>query len=226
MALTFEREFTQNVSGLTGLITNTTTYGGANQDRNEAAEFRLWASLTSAAVKTYDDPDQGDPMTETEYTVSTEQSGWHQDTQVRIQLFDAGDAYSARVTSGAGVVTTHEGLFYYESTEKIYRCIADAGAGEDPEDTAFFAEVPVSELYLYLSNTNIEVSVEDHYIDAQVNVLLNNVFASHKCDCTITDLEYILGLRAKKISADSEFANENYSEGQEEIEYILNNITT
>lgn len=224
MALTFERTFTQNISGLTGLIDNTTTYGGANQDRNEAAEYRLWASLNSSGTRLYNNPDQGDVLTELQYEVSTEESGWHQDIQIRIQLYDADQAYVPQVVNGQGVVTQYASIFYDPDTEKIYKARI-ASTGQSPSNSTYFTEIPVSQLYQHLSNTNIEVSIEDHYIDAQVNVKLTNEFAAKKCGCAFEELEYIMNLQARKIAADSEFANGNYSEGQIDIDFILSSVT-
>lgn len=225
MALTFLRTFTQNVTGLTGLITNTTVYGGANQDRNEAAEYRLWAKCDSAGARTFYNPEQGNVLTNLEYTVETLLNGWFQDIQIRIQFYDAAANYVAQVTNGQGVITTYASIFYYASTGKVYKARVDS-TGQIPTNTAYFTEVTFEELYTILSNTNIEVSIEDHYIDAQLNVSLSSLFASKNCGCKFEDLEYILGLRASKIAADAEFANDDFNEGQELIEYIEENLAT
>lgn len=223
MALTFTRTFTQNVTGLTGLITNTTTYGGANQLRNQAAEYRLWAKLNSAGVATYYNPDQGDVLTALTYTVSTLLSGWFQDIQLRIQFYDAGTNYVPQVSNSQGVITQYASIVY--SGGKVYRSRI-ASIGQSPTNTTYFTEVTFDNLYTLLSNPNIEVSVEDTYVDAQLNQQLSTLFATKNCGCALEDLEYILGLRAVKISADSEFSSDDFNEGQELIEYIQNNLAT
>ena len=227
MALDFTRTFTQNVTGLTGLITNTTVYGGANQDRNEAAEYLLWAKLNTNGARTFYNPEQGNVLTALTYTVATTLSGWFQDIGLRIQFYDAGTAYSQQVVNGQGVITTYAGIVYDDGA--VYRCIQSV-TGTGPNDSggsAYWAEVPFEELYTLLSNTNIEVSVIDRYVDAQINQDLNEVFASKKnCGCGLSDLEYILGLRADKISADIAFSNEDYNEGQRIISNIESSLST
>ena len=227
MALTFTRTFTQNVTGLTGLITNTTVYGGANQDRNEAAEYLLWAKLDANGAATYYNPSQGNVLTALTYTVATTLSGWFQDIGLRIQFYDPGTGYVKQVTNGQGVVTTYESIVYQDGS--VYRCINDVtGTAPDADGgSAYWTLVPFDQLYTLLSNTNIEVSVEDRYVYAGVNQQLSTLFASKKnCGCSLQDLEYILGLRGLKISADSEFANEDYNEGQRIIENIQSQIAT
>ena len=223
MALTFTDTYTQNVTGLTGLITNTTVYGGANQDRNEAAEYRLWAKLNSAGVRTYYNPDQGDVLNQLTYTVGSTLSGWFQDILLRIQFYDSGANYVAQVTNSQGVITTYASIIY--SAGKVYKSRIDS-IGQSPSNTTYFTEVPFESLYTLLSNTNIEVKVTDHYVDAQINQQLSSLFSSKNCGCQLEDLTYIVGLDALKISADAEFSNADYNDGQELIESIEAQITT
>jgi hypothetical protein len=193
----------QDNGGLTATATNTTTYGGANQDRNEAAEFVLWSKTSKAGVRVYTNPDQGDVLTKLIYTVATAVSGLYELIWLRFQFYGAGANY-VEEQSSQGVITQYASVFYYGTTGKVYKAIA-ASTGEDPEDTNFFVEVPVASLYTLIDNTNLEQFIKNFDSLYTINKCITGRLADEGCNCQGSDKEYNMDLFSKYLSATSNF---------------------
>lgn len=197
---------TQQNGGLTAIGLNTTTYGGANQDRDEAAEFVLWSKTDLSGLRTFDNPDQGNVLTNLQYTLDTLIDGWYELIRVRVQFYDAGSNYVEEQESG-GEITQYASMFYYSTTGKIYKSTVDS-TGQDPEDTDYFEEVPITSLGDNLDNSNIEVYYKNFYSEYRTNVCIRDK-DNASCACGNKDSDYVSGLYSLKQSADTNFANDS-----------------
>lgn len=208
---------TQQDGGATALAVNTTVYGSPNQDRDDAAEYVLWSKTDMNGLRTFSNPDQGNVLTNLQYSVATLTDGWYELIVPRIQPYNAGSNYVEEQSSG-GVVTQYASIFYYGTTGKVYQAIAPS-TGQDPEDTNYFAEV--TDLSTILNNTNIDVYYKNFYGEYLTNVCIRDKDDSN-CSCGNKDDEYIDLLYSKKQSADTNFAN-GYPEIMEKIIRDLEN---
>lgn len=212
MPLSRSYTITQQDGGLTAIAVNTTTYGSPNQDRDDAAEFILWSKTDKTGARTFFNPDQGNVLTNLQYTVSTTAGGtttvdgWYELISVRIQPYSAGANYVEQQESG-GLITQYASVFYYSTTGKIYKAIA-ASTGQDPEDTNYFEEVPLSALAEILDNTNIDVYYKNFYCEYKINICIRDKDDAD-CACGNKNKDYINGLYSLKQSADTNFANGN-----------------
>jgi hypothetical protein len=218
MPLSYLLTITQDDGGETATIDNDTTYGGANQDRNEAAEYLLWSKTDKNGTRVFDDPDQGNVLTNLQYIVNTPIDGHYEAIVLRIQPYNAGSNYVEEQTSGAAI-TQYASVFYYATTGKVYKAIA-ASTGQDPEDTDYFEEVTAENLYTLIGNSNLETFYEDFKGEYLTNAALRDRFANVAC-CTAEDRDYNQTLLYLKQSADINFANENYSEYENIIRNFL-----
>jgi hypothetical protein len=204
MALTPTFTITPADNGQTVTIDNTTTYGNPNQDRDDAAEFLLWSKTDKSGVRTYDNPDQGNVLTNIQYITDTLKDGWYELINLRIQFYDSGASYVEEQSSGS-VITQYASVFYYSTTGKVYKAIAPS-TGQDPEDTDYFVEVPLDQLHTLIDNTNIEVYIKDYDHDYATNEAIRDRFANVLC-CTAEDRDRNQTLLYMKQSADTNFAN-------------------
>jgi hypothetical protein len=218
MALSPSFTVTQNNGGETATATNTTTYGAPNQDRDEAAEFVLWSKTDKDGNRSLDNPDQGDVLNKTVYTVNTPISGLYELIWLRIQFYDVAANYVEEQESG-GVITQYASIFYYSTTGKVYKAIAPS-TGEDPEDTDFFVEVPLDQLQTILGNTNIEQFIQNEDIIYHINKCITSRLAKMGCECSLTDREYNQELFSLYLSATSNYNAGNVYEFEEIIEQL------
>lgn len=212
MALNPSFTLTNQDGGLSVLAANTTVYGSPNQDRNEAAEYVLWSKTNMNGDRTFNNPDQGNVLTNLNYNLSTTQDsidsydGWYELIWLRIQFYSAGANYVEQQESG-GEITQYASIFYYATTGKVYKAIA-ASTGQDPEDTNYFEEVPIEDFNNILDNTNIEVYYKNHYQEYGTNVCLRDRDIKN-CQCGGKNRDYVDGLYSLKQSADTNFVNGN-----------------
>lgn len=204
MALTRVFTIAQEDGGLTAQAVNTTVYGTPNQDRNEAAEYVLWSKTDQNGLREFHNPDSGDVLTETIYELETAIDGWYELIVPRIQPYDAAANYVEEQSSG-GVVTQYASIFYYPTTDKVYKAIAPS-TGQSPTDTIYFEEV--TDLSTELDNTNIDVYYKNFYSEYRTNVCIRDKDDAN-CHCSNKDDAYIDGLYSLKQSADTNFANDN-----------------
>lgn len=218
MALAPSYDIDQQDGGLVAIATNTTVYGSPNQDRDDAAEYVLWSKTDQAGARIFYNPDQGDVLTTLIYTVQTPIDGWFELIRLRIQFYNAGTPYVPQESSG-GEITQYASIFYYATTDKVYKAIVDS-TGQDPEDTNYFTEIPLTEMSGILDNTNIEVYYQDFYGEYRTNACIRDKDDAN-CSCSNKDDDYVSGLYALKQSADTNFANGN----PEIMEKIIRDLT-
>jgi hypothetical protein len=219
VALTHAATITQQEVATLATYLNTTTYGGANQDRNEAAEFLLWSKTDEDGARTFDNPAQGDVLTKLSYEVDTDSDGWYEAIKFRIQFYSAGANYVERLEE-LGEITQHESIFYYETTGKIYKAIT-ASTGQDPENTDYFEEIALTDLGDYVDNTNVEVFIEDFACEFRTNDCIRDRFVN-VTNCSQEQRDANQQLLYMKQSADTNFANGN----PELYEKIIRNLET
>jgi hypothetical protein len=206
MALTRSFTITQQDGGLTAIAVNTTVYGSPNQDRDDAAEYTLWSKTNSSGARTFHNPDQGNVLTNLQYEMETEEDGWYELINLRIQPYNAGANYVEEQSSG-GEITQYASMFYYGTTSKVYKAIAPS-TGQDPENPIYFVEVPIESFNDNLNNTNIEVYYQDFYCEYRTNVCIRDKDDAN-CSCGHKNQDYVDGLYSLKQSADTNFANGN-----------------
>lgn len=213
MALSPIYEITPVDGGQTVTASNETTYGGANQDRDEAAEYVLWSKTDKNSVRSFYNPDQGDVLNNLEYILSTVTDGWYELIRLRIQFYDAGANYVPEIANG-GVISQYASVFYYPTTGKVYKAI-DNSTNQDPQDANYFVEVPEDELYTLINNTNLEAFFHNYAHNYSTETGLRDRFMDVMC-CTSEDRERNQTLLYKKQSADTNFTN-GYPDRYEKI---------
>lgn len=218
MALSPSFTIAQDNGGLTATATNTTTYGGANQDRDEAAEFVLWSKTDKDGNRVFTNPDQGDVLTKLIYTVAAVVSGLYELIWLRIQFYSAGANYVEEQTSG-GVITQYASVFYYGTTGKVYKAIVPS-TGQDPTDTNYFVEVTVASLYTLINNTNLEQYIKNFDGLYAINKCITGRLAGEGCNCESSDREYNMDLFSKYLSATSNFNTGNIYQFEAQIEEL------
>jgi hypothetical protein len=217
MALVPIYTFTQNDGGLTGTIDNETVYGSPNPDRDDAAEFILWSKTDKKGNRVFHNPEQGNVLTNLQYTVNTNVSdGWYEVIRERIQLYNAGTNYVEQQSSG-GEITQYASVFYYPTTGLVYYAVAPS-TGQDPTNQAYFAQV--IDLSTILDNTNIDVYYKDIYVDYHQNACITKKFAN-SCNCSGNEIKAIDTLYHRKVAADLAFSNDA-PEQMEEISVKIN----
>jgi hypothetical protein len=219
--------FTQDSNDISiGVFANTTPdYGtGGNPARSDAAEYILWSKTNQSGNRVFDNPIQGDVLTNLNYNVNTPEDGYYEGIRLRIGIYNNGASYVEEQESG-GEITQYASIVYYGSTDKIYKA-TNPGSGNLPTDTDFWEEVPEEDWSDLIPNTNVEVYIEKVRVQPRVSKCISSKFASLD-DCTCQNNNdrsnksayYLNGLL---ISADSEWANGNY----EEYEKIIRQITS
>jgi hypothetical protein len=231
MALHPSFVFTQDADDISiGVFSNTTPdYGvGGNQTRNESAECILWSKTDQNGNRSFNNPDQGDVLTNLLYNVQTPTDGFYEGIRLRIGVFDILDTYVEEQSSG-GVVTQYASIVYYNPTQKIYKAI-QAGSGNLPTDTDFWEEVPEEDWGDLIPNTNVDVYIENIRIETRVSRCLSTKFSKlDDCTCqnsndrTNKEAYYLNGLL---ISADAKWASGDYTEYEALIRKIISKCPT
>lgn len=193
---------TQEDGGETATAVNTTTYGGSNDDRNEAAEYLLWSKTNKSGTRTFNNPEQGNVLSATTYNLTTEEDGWYELIRVRVTPYSDASNYVPEQESG-GEITQYASMFY--SDGKIYRALVSS-IGQTPTDTDYFEEIPLASLGDHVNNTNLDVYIKDFNCEYRTNAGLRDRFANVSCDCPKDKLEYNQVLLYLKQSADTNFA--------------------
>lgn len=212
MAFTNSLTLTLNQDIETGVVADATDYGvSGNPARSATGNYLLWSKTDKNNVRAFDNPAQGTILSTLSYTVNTPDDGWYEGVLMRFDLYDAGANYVEQVEVG-GVVSVYASAFYYGTTGKVYKAIADS-TGEDPEDVNFFEEVTLANLYTLIDNTNVDVYIEDFYTKERMSQCVNEKFENvDGCGCDGNDLskyQTIILLKGKLIAADLAFANDD-----------------
>lgn len=222
MAFTNSLPFAQNQDIATGVVTDATDYGvSGNPLRSATANYLLWSKTDQDGVRTFDNPAQGTVTSNLSYTVNTPEDGYYEGILMRFTPYNAGANYVEQQESG-GVVSVYASVFYYASTGKVYKAIADS-TGQDPEDTDFFQEVPIAQMYTLIDNTNVDVYIQDYYINVRANQCLNEILTGGcacGCDGDLSKIRSALIIKYKIMAADSAFDNDN----PEQMEKIIRDV--
>ena len=127
MALDHTATYTQNESVTTGVYTDTTTYGGAEDDRNERGNYLLVSQNDKDGNRTYLTIANTTPLSTLTWTITNEADGWFQATKLSVKIWSSGASY---------VVGATPSVVYYGNTGLFYRCIQahtnvapDSGSG-------------------------------------------------------------------------------------------------
>lgn len=201
--------FTQSNSDLDiGVVQDASNYSvGGNPPRSAKANYLLWSKTDQNSVRTFTNPNQGSVLATTSYNVQTLSDGWYEGILMRFGIYDVNAAYVEQQESG-GVVTQYASVFYYGTTDKVYKSIAPS-IGQNPTDTNFFVEVTVVEFEPLIVNTNVDVYIKDFYIKARVNQCASAKFNKScgcGCDGDLSEIRPALLIRTKIIAADNAFA--------------------
>lgn len=209
MPFTNSLPFAQNQDIESGVITDATDYGqSGNPLRSATANFLLWSKTDLDGNRSFTYPEQGSLTNNLSYTVTTTTDGYYEAVLMRITPYNAGANYVEQVESG-GVVSLYASVFYYPTTGKVYRSIADS-TGQDPEDTDFFEEVPLEQLFTLIDNDNVDVYIQDHYIKARASQCLNEMLTGNcSCEGDLNKIRNALIIKYKIMGADAAFDNDN-----------------
>lgn len=218
MALIDALSLTQNADIDTGVVTNATDYGvGGNPARSAKAEYLLWSKTDEDGNRTFDNPSPGNVLTTLAYTVNTLVDGWYEAMLMRFSEYGGSTAYVEEQSSGS-VVTQYASVVYYNGA--IYKATAP-GTGNLPTDTNFWAAV--TDLSELITNTNVDVFIEDFYIKVRSSQCANDKLADNcGCGCNgdLSKIQRGLLVASQIMAADAAFANEN----PEQMEKIIREI--
>jgi hypothetical protein len=227
MALHPDLTFTQDAENIDiGIVDNTTPdYGtGGNPARGDAAEYLLWSKTNQDAVRDLLPVDQGNVLTNLQYNVQSPLDGWYEGIRLRIQPYDAGANYVEQQPA-SGIITQYASIFYYGTTNKVYKAILPS-TGQDPVNTTYFVEVLEEDMLDLLPNTNVEVFIKDFYVKTRASKCLSSLFAKlDDCSCSNGNARqnnYAYYLRGLVMSADSEFAQGSPNE----MDKIIRQVNT
>ena len=211
--------FTQDVDDIaTGVVDDTTAdYGsGSVEARSDKANFLLWSKTDENGTRTFDNPTSGNELTILQWDVNTAEDGFYEAILLRFPLYDAGTAYVIEVSSG-GVISQYASVFYYATTDKVYKTI-QAGTGQDPVNTAYFEEV--TDLSTLITNTNVQVKIQDVYVRTRASrcatILLSKLNDTTCPNPSPKDRDKAYLIDALIVSADAKFAQGD-SRGMEKI---------
>lgn len=218
MALIDSLAFIQNTDIDLGVISDTSDYSvGGNPPRSATANYLLWSKTNMTGLRAFTNPDQGNIFATLTYTVSTLIDGYYEGILMRFAPYDNSTAYVEQQASGS-VITQHPSVVYHAGA--IYKSIAP-GTGNLPTDVAFW-EV-VTDLSTLITNTNVDVFIEEFYIKIRANRCANEKLAEDcGCGCNgdLSKIQPALLVSAKIMSADAAFANDN----PEQMEKIIRDI--
>jgi hypothetical protein len=218
MALIDSLSFVQNADIDTGVVTDTSDYSvGGNPPRSATANYLLWSKTNMHGVRTFTNPDQGNVFSTLTYTVSTLIDGYYEGIRMRFDPYSGATNYVEQQSSGS-VVTQYASVVYHDGA--IYKAIAP-GTGNLPTDTNFW-EV-VLDLSTLITNSNVDVFIEEFYIKVRASQCANDKLAENcGCGCNgdLSKIQPALLVSAKIMSADAAFANDN----PEQMEKIIRDI--
>lgn len=226
MALTPSTSFTQDIDDVSqGVVADTTPdYGeGGNQARGDAANYLLWAKTDSGGTREFNNPQQGNVLTNMSWNVETPVSGWHERMLMRIQIYSDIASYVPQVESN-GIVSQYASIVYYQSTNKVYRCILPS-TGNLPTDTTYWTEV--TDLSTIIANINVSVTITNTYVRASVDGKIKDLFAAmgNTCACDESANKEAYKMNGLLISANSEVNSGNYDKMEKIIRYIESQLT-
>lgn len=213
MALAPSLTFTQDADDITiGVVEDTTTYGSPNQDRGDAANYLLWSKTDKDGNRVFDNPLSGDELSVLTWSVNTLKDGFYEAIWLRIQPYDAGANYVEQQQTGS-TITQYASVFYYPSTDKVYKAII-ASTGELPTNTNAFVEVV--DLSTVIDNSNLEDFILNVYTRPRASraasILMGKLDDELCPNPTPKDREKAYLIDGLIISADSEVAQSNYRE--------------
>lgn len=228
MALIDSVLFTQNASDLdVGVVTDASDYGvGGNPLRSATANYLLWSKTDKDGNRTFTNPDQGDVYATLQYQVSTLLDGWFEAILMRFTPYSGAANYVEQQESN-GVVTQYASIVA-DVDGSIYKAIAPS-IGQSVTDTDYFELVPTEQLYTLITNTNVDVYVQDIYVKTRTVRCTNRKFTeSCGCGCNgdLSKIQPALNLRYKIVAADTAFLADNPEEMEEiirEAEEICSN---
>lgn len=155
--------FTQDADNIAiGVVDDTTAdYGtGSVETRDEKANFLLWSKTDKDGNRTFDNPSTGNELSILQWSVNTPKDGYYEGILLRVPLYNYSEAYVIEQSSG-GVISQYASVFYYATTDKVYKTI-QANTGQVPTDTDYFEEV--TDLSTLITNTNVQIKIVDFYV--------------------------------------------------------------
>lgn len=205
MALIDGQSFTQNADIETGVVADTSDYGvGGNPVRSATANYLLWSKTDKNGARTFDNPSQGDVLSNLSYTVNTPMDGYYEGILMRFQIYSGVTAYD------------EDDVVYYDGS--VYIATA-ATTGNLPTDANFWTVV--NDLSTLIDNASVDVFIVDFYIKVRANQCLNDKIING-CDCGCDEelSKSVLLVKYKILSADAAFENDD----PEEMEKIIREV--
>lgn len=226
MALTPSTSYTQDIDDVnSGVVEDTTPdYGeGGNPNRGDAANYLLWSKTDSGGNRVYDNPSQGNVLSNMSWNVNTPKSGWYERMLMRVQPYNSMTTYVPQVESN-GIVSQWASIVYYQSTNKVYKCI-QASTGNAPTDGAYW-EV-VTELGDIIANINVSVKIQNTYVRSTVDEKVKKLFVQmgDKCACDQDENKRAYQMNGLLISANSEVNSGNYDKMEKIIAYLESQLS-
>ena len=208
MALIDALTFTQDADVATGVAADTSDYGvGGNPLRSAKANYLLWSKTDKNGVRDFDNPSQGNVLSNLSYAVNTPIDGYYEGILMRFNIYDNGQAYVAG-----------DAVYYLGS---VYTATG-ATTGNLPTDLNFWS-APITDLSTLIANTSVDVFIQAFYIKVRANQCINERLLDDcgcGCDGDLNKMRSALIVVYKIKAADAAFADDN----PEEMEKIIRDI--
>lgn len=194
MPFTNSLSFTQTANdNETGVVADLTDYAiSGNPVRSAKANYLLWAKTDKNGVRTFDNPDPGNVLSNLSYTVNTPSDGHYEGILMRFDIYDGGTPYAE------DEAVYHDGAVYIAN---------GATTGNLPTDTNFWTMV--TDLSTLIANASVEVYIEDFYNKARSLQCLNQILTNCNCCTDIIKSRAALAVKFKILAADLAFADDN-----------------
>lgn len=231
MALVDALTFTQDSDIATGVESDGSNYGvGGNPARSATANYLLWSKTNSSGVRSFDNPSQGNVLSNLNYAVNTPVDGYYEAILMRFTPYDNATPYVEQQQSGS-TITQYASLVYDPTADAVYQCISPVTgtAPSDPSGATYWSVVTLDQLYTLIGNPNVHVYIKAEYISIRSSRCAAEQFQA-KCGCgcssDINEISLPLLITGKLMAADSEYQAGNYTEMEKIIEDITSTCST
>ena len=196
MPLSFELQLDEEqVDRSSSFINNVTVYGGAEENRGDAAEFMLIAKVDVEGVRTFLLVENNDPLAQLKYEFPTAIDGHYLFALLRIRIYNPATTYVWEIVNGDGIVTQAASVVYLAATTTVYKAKVNNFAGIAPNavNGADYWDV-VSDLTTLIDYgsiiTHIHNDLVDVYLRDRAKDLMKIAIDKYGCSDCVNSEEY------------------------------------
>jgi hypothetical protein len=227
MALTRTQTLTKTTDCAVFVITNTTIYGGLEEDRDDAAEVLIIAHVTEDGEEEFATVDSTPYLSKVAYNITNELDGHYHGEFLRFPLWVNGNVYYPEILDVNDIITSYANLVYNTATETFYKNILNTNSvepGVTSDWTTYWEAITDFTESELRTNTTISVSVFNDIHDCRSTVCTKNELYKINCsDGNCADLKnYVPYLKKAVLLAGAR--SKNADTQSEKAETILRNL--